>query len=120
LPVHAGVGSGGWSGANPHLLRREGDAVNKAELIAQVCQRADVTRTTAENCIEATFDVLAAAMAMGEETNIHGFGVFTTRTRGPRNARNPRTGETIRLGERRYPVFLSCRALKDDMDGYIG
>jgi len=93
--------------------------VNKTELIAQVCQRADVTRHTAENCIEATFDALAAAMAKGEDTNIRGFGIFTSRTRAPRQGRNPRTGEPIRIGERRYPVFLSCRSLKDDMDGYF-
>lgn len=95
--------------------------MNKAELIAQVCQRADVTRATAENCIEATFDAIAAAMALGEDTSIRGFGVFTSKTKAPREARNPRTGQVIRLGERRYPVFLSAKALKDDImsNGYI-
>jgi DNA-binding protein HU-beta len=92
--------------------------VKKAGLVAEVALRADVTRKTAENCIEATFDAIAAAMANGEECKIAGFGTFSSREYDARHGRNPRTGERIEIEARRYPAFRAARSLKDDMIEY--
>lgn len=94
--------------------------MNKAGLINEVCMRAEVTRRTAENCIEATFDAIAAAMADGEECKINGFGVFTSREQDARTVRNPRTGERLSIEARRYPTFRAYRSLKDGVvaNGY--
>lgn len=96
-------------------LMRKGTKMNKAELIADVADRADVTRTNAEKCVDAAFEAIAAAMAKGEEIAIPGFGKFATHNREARQGRNPHTGETIQIAAKRAASFKPLKALRDQL-----
>jgi nucleoid DNA-binding protein len=53
------------------------------------------------------------ALRQGRHIEIRGFGTFKVAVRKPRTARNPRTGETVPLPERKVPVFKVSRDLKE-------
>ncbi|MEY3784630.1 MAG: hypothetical protein RLZZ230_952, partial [Candidatus Parcubacteria bacterium] len=42
-----------------------------------------------------------------------GFGIFEAKMRAAREARNPRTGETVMVPAMRVPKFRAAKALKD-------
>ena len=89
--------------------------MNKAELIASIAQRANLSRSDARAAVEAMVSTIKAAMKNGDKVSLVGFGTFSAPTRPARNGRNPRTGEAIRIPARRIPKFLPGRSLKDSI-----
>ena len=89
--------------------------MNKAELIASIAQRTNLSRSDARAAVEAMVSTIKAAMKNGDKVSLVGFGTFSAPTRPARNGRNPRTGEAIRIPARRIPKFLPGRSLKDSI-----
>lgn len=58
------------------------------------------------------FDAMADALKRGERIELRGFGSFEIRQREPRMARNPKSGEAVKLGERKVPFFKTGKELK--------
>jgi len=75
------------------------------------------TKTQSEDVIKALFDGMAGEMAKGGTVDIAGFGKFQGVMRDARDARNPRTGETVRVEAKRVPKFKAGKALKDTVKG---
>jgi DNA-binding protein HU-beta len=71
--------------------------MNKAELIDELTKKLDADRKTATAAVELVVDTIVRAVNKGESVTITGFGVFEKRKRAPRVARNPRTGETVKV-----------------------
>jgi DNA-binding protein HU-beta len=87
--------------------------MNKAELIAAIADHAELTKTQAAAVVEAFTSTITKALKKGDTVTLVGFGTFSVRKRAAREARNPRTGETIKLKASKVPVFKAGKALKD-------
>lgn len=87
--------------------------MNKADLVEQVAESADVSKASASRCVEAVFDSIREALAKGDLVTMAGFGTFSVKERAARNGRNPRTGETIQIAASKLPGFKAGKALKD-------
>jgi DNA-binding protein HU-beta len=87
--------------------------MNKQDLIAKVVKDTGVTKVTAGKMIESTIDTIGKALKKGDTVAFVGFGTFKTSIRKARVARNPRTGEAIKIAKRRVPRFTAGKALKD-------
>ena len=87
--------------------------MNKQDLIAKVVKDTGVTKVTAGKMIESTIDTIGKALKKGDTIAFVGFGTFKTSIRKARVARNPRTGEAIKIAKRRVPRFTAGKALKD-------
>ncbi|MGV9672157.1 MULTISPECIES: HU family DNA-binding protein [unclassified Gordonia (in: high G+C Gram-positive bacteria)] len=79
--------------------------MNKAELIDELTKKLDADRKTATEAVELVVDTIVRAVNRGESVTITGFGVFEKRRRAPRVARNPRTGETVKVRATSVPAF---------------
>ena len=79
--------------------------MNKAQLVAQVSVRLDVSKRVATEAVDAVFDSVQRAVAKGEKVTLPGFGTFEKRLRAPRTARNPQTGATVKVPATSVPVF---------------
>lgn len=75
------------------------------------------TKTQSEQVIKALFDGMAGEMAKGGTVDIAGFGKFEGAMRNARDARNPRTGEIVKVPAQRVPKFKAGKALKDTVRG---
>jgi DNA-binding protein HU-beta len=95
--------------------------VNKSELIQQLADRTDLTRSDAQKAIDALFSsdngIIAQALKSGEKVQITGFGSFETRKREARTGRNPRTGKEIKIGPSTSAAFKSGKGLRDTVGG---
>ncbi len=87
--------------------------MNKAELIASVAERAELTKKDAEKAVAALLATVEDALANGEKVQLVGFGTFEIRERAARKGRNPQTGEEINIAAARVPVFKAGKALRD-------
>ncbi|RMG92275.1 MAG: HU family DNA-binding protein [Zetaproteobacteria bacterium] len=87
--------------------------MNKADLVNHVAENAGLTKAQAGAAVEAVLGGITNALAGGDSVSIVGFGTFSVAERGPRTARNPRTGETIEVPASKAPKFKAGKALKD-------
>ncbi len=90
--------------------------MNKAELTAAIVKQTGFTKKDAEKALSAVTDVIAAALKEGDKVQIVGFGSFEVRNRPARVARNPRTGEQIKIAASKAPVFKAGKGLKDSVN----
>ena len=91
--------------------------MKKSELAAHVATQTSLSRAQAERTVDAVFSAIGEALAGGEDVVIPGFGTFTTKARGARQGRNPRTGEPIAIAASRVPSFKAGKALRDAVRG---
>jgi len=87
--------------------------VNKAELVAAVAERSELTKKDAEKAVNAIVSVITDALANNEKVQLVGFGTFEVRERAERKGRNPQTREEIVIPASKAPVFKAGKALKD-------
>jgi len=86
--------------------------VNKAELVEALAGRLG-DKKLATTALDAVLSEIQAAVTKGEKVAITGFGIFEKRVRGPRTARNPRTGETVKVKKTSVPTFRPGSTFKD-------
>jgi DNA-binding protein HU-beta len=86
--------------------------VNKAELIDALAARLGDKRT-ATAALDAVLAEVQAAVTKGDRVAITGFGVFEKRVRGARTARNPRTGEAVKVKKTSVPAFRAGAGFKE-------
>jgi len=77
--------------------------ITKAELIAQVAAQADVDKTTAQNVLKAFEDTVLASVAKGDKIALTGFVSFEQISKKATTARNPRTGEAVKVKAKKAP-----------------
>ena len=90
--------------------------MNKAELIEALSKRLG-DRKTASTALDSVLEEIQRAVAKGERVAITGFGVFEKRVRGARTARNPRTGESVKVKKTSVPAFRAGQGFKDVVTG---
>ena len=78
--------------------------MNKAQLIEALADRLG-DKKTASQAVEGVVDLIVRNVNKGEKVNITGFGVFEKRARAARTARNPRTGESVKVKKTNVPAF---------------
>src|SRR3981189_3886937 len=79
--------------------------MNKAELIDVLTEKLGSDRRQATAGVENVVDTIVRAVHKGDSVTITGFGVFEQRRRAARVARNPRTGETVKVKPTSVPAF---------------
>jgi DNA-binding protein HU-beta len=86
--------------------------VNKAELIEAMSGRLG-DRKSATAALDAVLSEIQNAVTMGDKVSITGFGVFEKRVRAARTARNPRTGESVKVKKTAVPAFRPGAGFKE-------
>ncbi|GLY66980.1 HU family DNA-binding protein [Amycolatopsis taiwanensis] len=89
---------------------------NKAQLIEALSERLGDKKVASE-AVDGLVDIIIRTVNKGEKVNITGFGVFEKRARAARTARNPRTGETVRVKKTNVPAFRAGTTFKDVISG---
>lgn len=89
--------------------------MNKTELVTEIARKAGpgVTPKEITEFLDITVDTIVRAVNKGDSVTVTGFGVFEKRRRAPRMARNPRTGEAVRVKATSVPVFRPAGQFKD-------
>ena len=87
--------------------------MNKTELVANVAEKAGLTKKDAEKALGAVIESIEEALVEGDKIQLIGFGTFEVKDRAARTGRNPQTGKEIKIAASRNPVFKAGKALKD-------
>ena len=91
--------------------------MNKAQLVEALAERLEGDRKAAAAAVENIVDIVLRAVSKGEKVAVTGFGVFEKRERAARMARNPATGEKVRVKKTSVPAFRPGQGFKDVVSG---
>ncbi|MES2006989.1 MAG: HU family DNA-binding protein [Patescibacteria group bacterium] len=87
--------------------------MNKQDIAEKVHGVLGGTKADAERAVETMVETIVSALKRNEDVSIAGLGIFKTKMRAARTARNPRTGESVNVPSMRVPKFQPAKALKD-------
>lgn len=86
--------------------------MTKSELIERIANKnPHLLLKDVERIVGVVFDRIINSLAAGDRVEFRGFGAFSVRTRTPRIAKNPRTGEQVKVEERNIPHFKTGKQL---------
>jgi DNA-binding protein HU-beta len=95
--------------------------MNRTEMIDELADRFEMSRRMAGDVVNAIFHpgdgMIARALKKGEQVALTGFGAFGVRKRSARTARNPQTGESIKVAATKVPGFKAGASLKGTVSG---
>ena len=86
--------------------------MTKAELVVVIAKATGSTKSSAERALDAFLAAVRDSLRKGRRVTISGFGSFAVTRRAERNAKNPRTGKTMRIPAARVPRFKPSKSLK--------
>ena len=87
--------------------------MNKQSIIDAVHEKIGGTKVQAEQAVDTVIESIVNSLKKSEEVSIAGLGIFSTKQRAARTARNPRTGEALQVAAMKVPKFRAAKALKD-------
>lgn len=89
----------------------------KSQLIQKLAdENPHLYQRDVERIVSAVFDEITDALAQGDRVELRGFGAFSVKHREARVGRNPRTGESVDVPEKRVPFFKTGKDLRDRMN----
>ncbi|MGH1456073.1 MAG: integration host factor subunit beta [Alphaproteobacteria bacterium] len=91
--------------------------MTKSELIQRIADINPHLRIVdVEKIVDTIFGSISDALANGDRVELRGFGAFSVKHRDARTGRNPRTGETVQVEEKRLPFFKTGKALREKLN----
>jgi len=90
--------------------------VNKAQLVEAIADKVG-GRQQAADAVDAVLDAIVRAVVTGDRVSVTGFGSFEKVERPARYARNPQTGERVRVKKTSVPRFRAGQGFKDLVSG---
>ena len=89
----------------------------RSELIQKIAdENPHLTLRHVERIVNTVFDEIIDALAKGERVELRGFGAFSVKAREARMGRNPRTGASVAVEEKKVPFFKTGKLLRDRLN----
>ncbi|MFI8350592.1 HU family DNA-binding protein [Streptomyces sp. NPDC085596] len=90
--------------------------MNKAQLVEAIADKMG-GRQQAADAVDAVLDAIVRSVVAGDRVSVTGFGSFEKVDRPARYARNPQTGERVRVKKTSVPRFRAGQGFKDLVSG---
>ena len=85
----------------------------KKEIAAAVAEKLNITQLEAKEVVQNVLNCIAETLVEERRVELRNFGVFEVRTRAARNARNPKTGASVKVKERHVATFKAGKTLTE-------
>ena len=86
------------------------------ESVKKIAEGRNLTQRVVRNVIDDFVEIIVKELKAGNKFEILGLGALQVKERAPKVGRNPRTGETIEIPERKGVSFRCTKTLKDGLN----
>jgi len=90
--------------------------MNKGDLVSKIADKADLSKTQAQDALNATLDCIGGALKDNDKVTLIGFGTFSVNHRAARQGRNPQTGKAIQIAAKNLVKFKPGKELADSVN----
>jgi integration host factor subunit beta len=93
----------------------------KSQLVARLTQRyPHLYHRDVERIVSTVLNEISDALAKGHRVELRGFGAFSVKSRPARTGRNPRTGASVTVEEKKAPFFRTGKELRERLNRAFG
>jgi integration host factor subunit beta len=94
--------------------------MTRSDLVEALAEKfPQLTQRDADMAVKTVLDAMSESLIKGHRIEIRGFGSFTVNRRPPRLGRNPRSGESVAIPEKRVPHFKPGKGLREAVDAKL-
>ncbi|MCX5686606.1 MAG: integration host factor subunit beta, partial [Candidatus Omnitrophica bacterium] len=86
--------------------------MTKKDIVLKITEETDIKQVDVKKVVQRTLDHITGALSGGKTVELRNFGVFKVKTRKPRIGRNPKTGTTVSIPERKVVTFKAGMVMK--------
>lgn len=86
--------------------------MTKKEIVLKIAEDTNIKQIDVKKVVQRTLDEIVSALTKGETIELRNFGIFKVKTRKARVGRNPKTGVTVPIPEKRIVTFKSGMVMK--------
>ena len=91
--------------------------MTRSDLVEELAARfSQLTHRDAELAVKTILDAMGDTLVRDNRIEIRGFGSFSVNIRPPRMGRNPRSGASVAIPEKRVPHYKPGKALREAVD----
>lgn len=91
--------------------------MTKSELIEMLAaKQPQLDQKDVELAVKELLEQMSSALAGGDRIEVRGFGSFSLHYRPPRVGRNPKTGDSVMVPDKRVPHFKPGKELRERVD----
>jgi integration host factor subunit beta len=91
--------------------------VTRSELIAKLAaDNPSLYHRDIERLVATILDEIGSALERGDRVELRGFGTFSVRHRQARLGRNPRTGSSVQVSEKKVPFFKMGKGMRERLN----
>lgn len=87
--------------------------MNKSDFISAVSDKTEVTKTDIDRILTTSIEVITDTLKSGDSVSFNGFGTYKPVTKAARTARNPMTGETVKVAAKTVVKFKPSAKLSE-------
>ncbi|HET7832370.1 MAG TPA: integration host factor subunit beta [Gallionella sp.] len=88
--------------------------MTRSDLIARLAElNPQLLAKDTEYAVKVILDTLSSTLARGGRVEIRGFGSFALNYRPPRQGRNPKTGDQVKVPAKYVPHFKAGKELRE-------
>jgi integration host factor subunit beta len=95
---------------------KEDSGMNKSQLIEALAKAENITLKKAEMVVNALFENMVEALVQKERIEIRGFGSFKVKGYKGYKGRNPKTGDLIKVEDKKLPFFKVGKEMRERVD----
>jgi len=86
--------------------------MTKKDIVLKITEETSIKQVDVKKVVQRTLDQITSALSGGKTVELRNFGVFKVKTRKPRIGRNPKTGTTVSIPERKVVTFKAGMIMK--------
>lgn len=87
--------------------------MNSGELVEYISKKTDISKAVIKKTLTCFFETVKTQVKGGKKVSVAGFGVFENMTRKGRTARNPLTGDKVKVPTKKVPKFRPGKNFRD-------
>ena len=87
--------------------------MTKKEIVLKIADETDAKQINVKLIVQKTLDTIIDSLSKGETVELRNFGIFKVKSRKGRMGRNPRTGESIPVPEKKVVTFKPGLVMKE-------
>lgn len=87
--------------------------MTKKEIVTGIADRTDIKQIDVKKVVQLTLDIIVDSLSKGETVELRNFGIFKVKSRKARLGRNPKTGESVQIPEKKAVTFKAGLMMKE-------
>ena len=86
--------------------------MTKKDIVLKIAEEASIKQVDVKKVVQMALDIITESLSGGKTIELRNFGVFKVKSRKSRIGRNPKTGTTVSIPERKVVVFKAGMIMK--------